>query len=88
MVDDKLIHQNNEVFNRTESQVDTRMRDVGVPPEQKRGRPRELNQEREATNQTAYRRYTREERDHGESEELQELTMISLNIRGFNQEEK
>ena len=72
-----------------DNREDTEMRDVETAPEQKRGRTRESNTEKTEANNTINRRNHREMRENRvEDEELQELTLMSLNIRGFNREEK
>jgi hypothetical protein len=72
-----------------DNREDTEMRDVESAPEQKRGRTRESNTERTEANNTINRRNHREMREcRVEEEELQELTLMSLNIRGFNEDKK
>jgi hypothetical protein len=56
--------------------------------QQYRGRYQESNTPSRGDNYQGDRWNYRPRREDGEMEELQELTMISLNIRGFNSEEK
>ena len=64
------------------------MRNVDNAHDQKRGRQPESNVTNNTTNLAPNKRNLRAKRYDDELEELQELTMISLNIRGFNKEEK
>ena len=87
-VEEARVHQINEVVDQKKTREDTKVQEVVDAPEKNRRRPRVSYQVGEPTNPTANKRYTREKRDYGELEELQELTLVSLNIRGFNREEK
>jgi hypothetical protein len=64
------------------------MRDVDDASGKKRGRQMESNVTSNTSNLAPNKRTLRAKRCDDEMEELQELTMISLNIRGFNKEEK
>jgi hypothetical protein len=57
-------------------------------PQQNRGEERSSNTGATPTNETANRKYHKERRNDEVLEELQEISMMSLNIRGFNGEEK
>ena len=62
--------------------------DMTAPQQQKRGREKESNTGTTTNDNAANRRYHKERRTDEGLEELQEVTMMSLNIRGFNGEEK
>ena len=64
------------------------MRNVDDEQDQIRGRQQESNTVSNTTNLARNKQNLRAKRYDDELEELQELTMISLNIRGFNKEEK
>ena len=64
------------------------MRDVDDAGGKKRGRQMESNVTNNTSNLAPNKRTLRAKRCDDEMEELQELTMVSLNIRGFNKEEK
>ena len=73
--------------NTAEDNGDTVMAEAGNAPPQQRGRPRESNTPSNAADRTVYQQ-KRRTREYTVMEELQELKMISLNIRGFNKEAK
>jgi hypothetical protein len=60
----------------------------GTTTQQKHGRMKDSNTGATPTNETANRKYHKERRNDEVLEELQEISMMSLNIRGFNGEEK
>jgi hypothetical protein len=57
-------------------------------PQQNRGGEKSSNTGATPINEAANRRYHKERRNDEVLEELQEISMMSLNIRGFNGEEK
>ena len=73
--------------NTANDNCDAVMAEAGNALPQQRGRPRESNTSSNAADRTVYQQ-KRRTRDNTVMEELQELKMISLNIRGFNKEAK
>ena len=71
-----------------ENNNDTEMENSEATPQQKRGRQQELNTPHKNSGNRADRQNYRTRRDDNELPELQEFTLMSLNIRGFNSEEK
>ena len=79
--------QMNSGGNTADDNGDAVMAEVGSALPQQRGRPRESNTPSNAADRTVYQQ-KRRTREDTVMEELQELKMISLNIRGFNKEAK